>query len=178
MLCSPPQMAAHEKPFSGMDLEMLYTDVIYGGARPKIPKQVPPRLARVPLVASLVASHTFFYLLIPSPTNYLATFTSDATRCPIDGLVDLWLIGCPTRAIGCHTSDKGLNAAFCPRLAVAGIHERAAQGLLASRPRLPSRLQRGAASDSAHDCRGCCRLIQCVWSVTAAGAAAREGSRR
>jgi len=39
------QMAAHEKPFSGMDLEMLYTDVIYGGARPKIPKQWPASLS-------------------------------------------------------------------------------------------------------------------------------------
>jgi len=38
------QMAAHEKPFSGMDLEMLYTDVIYGGQRPKIPRQWPPSL--------------------------------------------------------------------------------------------------------------------------------------
>jgi len=38
------QMAAHEKPFSGMDLEMLYTQVIYGGQRPKIPKQWPDGL--------------------------------------------------------------------------------------------------------------------------------------
>jgi len=35
------EMAAHEKPFSGMDLEMLYTDVIYGGRRPRMPKQWP-----------------------------------------------------------------------------------------------------------------------------------------
>ena len=41
---SASQMAAHEKPFCGMDLEMLYTDVVYGGQRPKIPKQWPDGL--------------------------------------------------------------------------------------------------------------------------------------
>jgi len=35
------QMAAHEKPFAGMDLEMLYADVVHGGKRPRIPKQWP-----------------------------------------------------------------------------------------------------------------------------------------
>jgi len=35
------QLLSHEKPFSGMDLEMLYTDVIYGGQRPKVPRQWP-----------------------------------------------------------------------------------------------------------------------------------------